>query len=756
MKKNPILSNGEAYIVPVKRKQPPPGDKLYPYDFAKAKERIGPKIQSALASASQLPPKATPDGKIVTSLTLHPSFLAKSYYPEKLLKHYSLQNIGSKEVFIEPEEKATKEQEKGKQSSSLYFISGKKEHFLKLLNDIQSETIDSDSMSDFIKIEDFEIAAEDEKINTIESTNEVDSCYEIVLHASEYETDIIHSFYSYLADIGGHVFSDKTRSINGLTFCFVKINPNEIAKLVKFVFVRIARSLPDIKLSDRFDESKIDQIANSPLQNIKHASTQQSSVAVFDAGLLPDAIDSEHIRYFDLTQSSSDEETNLYHGTLVSSSIIYGEAENYQDENNPIIPIDHFKVYCQADKVDIGLVEVLDRITAILSQKKYKFANISLGPEYPCSDSEPSIWTATLDKIAESGEILIVVAAGNTGELDESCNFNRIQPPSDMLNGLCIGAASSSQDNWERASYSSVGPGRRPGYIKPDALYFGGEKNNEKSKLSLINMSDFSIEKVYGTSFSAPLVTRLAAQLDAYTEGKFNVATIRALLIHSTKTHSHETSKCGWGLIDSNIENILFCSNKKVTLIYQGQLKNLSGVRAAIPYPTALKELNKRLNIEATVCFYAEIDPQHTVSYTKAGIESTFRPHFDKFTVDKKTGKTSTEASTRSLFNKKKILGSEQTLRKDSHKWETCYKVYDRINLSSLNEPTLDLKYLTRDEGHPLSPTEIKNLAPLHYSMIVTLDLNSDIDLYEEILAEYSLLTPINVNLDVNISDTDT
>ncbi|WP_019601220.1 S8 family peptidase [Teredinibacter turnerae] len=750
MKKNPILSNGEAYVVSVKRKQPPPGDKIHPYDFSQAQKRITPKIMSALSLADKLPPKATPNGKIVTSLTLHPSYLAKSFFPDKLLKDYNLKNIGSKEVFIEPEVKVSKEQKKGKISSSLYFISGKKENFLRLLNDVQSGTINEDARNDFVKIEDFAVVKEGEKINSNDAGSEHDACYEIVLHASQDDHDVVSSFYDYLAEIGAHIFLEKTRSINGLTFCFVRIKPSEIAKLVKFVFVRIVRPLPNIKLSDRIGHDKANQISNLQLQNVQHSDTRQSKVAVFDAGLLPDALDNKNIRYFDLTNSSTDDESNLIHGTLVSSSVVYGEAEKYQDENNTVVPIDHFKVYCQSDQADIGLVEVLDRITSILTQKKYKFVNISLGPEYPCSDSEPSVWTATLDKIAESGDTLIVVAAGNSGEFGDT--FNRIQPPSDMLNGICIGAASSKGKDWDKASYSSVGPGRRPGFIKPDALYFGGEKEGGGAKLNIINIADFSVEQVFGTSFSAPLVTRLAALLDAYTGGKFSAATIRALIIHSTKLHARETKDCGWGLIDGEIDNLLFCSDKKVTLIYQGKLENLSGVRAAIPYPTVLNNLNKRLKLESTICFFTEIDPHHTVSYTKAGIEATFRPHFDRFNLNKETGELSSEAATRSLFTRKKVLGSEQTLRKDSHKWETCYKVYDKINLSTLNSPVLDLKYLTRDEGHPLSASEIKNLAPLHYSLIVTLDLNSDVNLYEEILAEYNLLVPVDINVDVNLA----
>lgn len=749
-KKNPILSKAEVYATGAPKQQRPNlDDKKYePYSYPVAKDRVTKRLGATLSAAGALSPNMTPDDQIVTSLTLHPSFLAKSYYPQAILDRYSLKSLGSKEVIISPEIAVTDEQRAGNISSSLYFVAGKKENFHKLLSDLVSDRMDDSAKEDLVKIENLILFDAEEKLSPSSKlqADNVELCYEVVLHASQEDHSVLAGFFNYIESLQGQCFRDKTRSVDSLTFCFLRINSKKIRELAKFSFVRVVRPLPEIKLADRM--STLDARSEIQVEGARNINPNaaQANIAVFDGGLFPESNENSHIRYFDLTNQPVDAAHNYAHGSRVTSALVYGEAEDYLSDSNVVLPVDHYKVYGSADEIDVGLVDVLDRIQTVLRHTRYRFVNISLGPEYPCSDDEPSLWTSTLDRLGEDGNTLIVVAVGNAGMVGGE--GARIQPPSDLLNGLSIGAANSKGDDWSKASYSNVGPGRRPGYVKPDALYFGGEVGEGSPKIQLIALNSFEIEQVYGTSFATPLVTRQAALIDYFTEGQLNIATIRALLIHSTNKHNLKKNECGWGRIDRDIENILFCSDKKVTFIYQGELKTATGIRAAVPCPQALKAFSGMVNVEATLCFYAEVDPQHTVSYTKAGVVIQFRPHCDKFKYDKERKVYSREPETRSLFTKNNIMGTEQTLRHDSHKWETCYKVYDRMRASSLNEPIFDIRYLTREEGHPLTAKEMRNLKPLKYSMIVTVELEKEFDLYNSILNEYTLLQPITINID--------
>lgn len=65
-----------------------------------------------------------------------------------------------------------------------------------------------------------------------------------------------------------------------------------------------------------------------------------------------------------------------------------------------------------------------------------------------------------------------------------------------------------------------------------------------------------------------------------------------------------------------------------------------------------------------------------------------------------------------------------------------------------------DIRYLTRDEGHSRLPKDMRNLPPLHFSLVVTVSLDKEISnysLYDTILNEYNLLMPIELSVGTNI-----
>jgi hypothetical protein len=749
--KNLILANGEKYTFPNAYVGTPPGETVEPYPIKNAGPRINKKLSNLIQKANALPIGAIPDGKIVTKMTLHPSFLAKSYYPNEIFESYGFESLGSREVFIKPEVAANKEQAKRPVSSSLYYVSGEKKSYEKLLTDIKNNTLDPTIGVEIGRIEDISLfSGLDKLINIPKIDKGSNSVYEVVLHVEESNVAIIEAFSKFVTSLGGSLFNDKTRSVNGLTFCFIKIGILKIENLAEFAYVRVVRPAPVIKFSDFIDEKN----NNHPEINTENFDTLNNTtvkptVAIFDGGLMLNDLNKHYLRYFDLTKSTDEYSSIFMHGEFVTSAIAFGQIQDLLEDDHQIIPVDHYKVFCEADEADIALVNVLDRIEGVLKLNSYKIVNISLGPNVPRPDDEPSLWTSKLDKLAAEGKTLIVVAAGNTGEAADidGEDLARIQPPADMLNGLSIGAADSIGPIWGKASYSSIGPGRRPGYVKPDALFFGGEAHKGGEKVNLANLNDYTTKALYGTSFAAPLVTRIAALLDRKTLGKLNVPTIRALLIHSAENMGIDKKLCGWGRIAHNLDDILYCKGDSVTLIYKGVLKKSSGIRAAVPCPSLLLNTKAKVNLTATLCFYTDVDQQHTVSYTRSGIEVIFRPHSGRFTWNKEANKYSTEASTRSLFSKKNIMGNEQSLRKNSHKWETCYKVQDSFLTSSVHEPSLDIRYLTRDEGHPLTAQEMKNLKPLPFSLIVTLSVNKTVGLYSEVLKEYLELAPLDVEI---------
>ncbi|WP_080722478.1 S8 family peptidase [Aeromonas hydrophila] len=753
-----ILGNGEKYAINNEYRPKKPGDEPVPYPLAISSQRVAGRVKRTLEKVNQLPNSAMPDGEFVAAVTLHPSFLAKSYFPSALLNDYSLVSLGSKEVFIKPEVSVNKAQKDGKVSSSVYFVAGKKESFNKLLSDIENKTIGFNAGIDLGKIEDLKLFESEDKIKSIGENKE--NVYEVILHLKNDDLTKLRLFIDSIYSLDGSIDETKIRYVDGLSFCFVKIDASKINELAKFSFVRAVRVAPKMNFSNYIqhetEEHSERHLNKKELSDIHgyHSDESNPNVAVFDGGLYGDRSVNSHIRYFDLT-SSNDEYSDIFvHGELVTSAVVYGAIDDPSTATHEIVSVDHYKVFCEEDEDDIGLVNVLDRIVSVISTNKYKIVNISVGPEIPCPDDEPNLWTSTLDKISADGKVLIIVAAGNTGEIlslyPEDEDLAKIQPPADMLNGISIGAANSRGQHWKRASYSSIGPGRRPGYVKPDAVFFGGDNATDGEKVHLLSLSDYEEKKKFGTSFASPLVTRIAARLDNLTLGKLTPATLRALLVHYAEGDDDKKG-CGWGRINGDIDQYIHCDDDSVTVIYQGVLTKSAGVRAAVPCPTALKNTKTKINLLATLCFYTDVDTNHPVSYSRAGIEVTFRPHSEKFDINKETGKPSVEASTRSLFNKKNIVGNEQHLRSDAHKWETCYRVEDSFLSSSFNDPCFDIKYLTRDEGHSLSSKEMKLLPQLAYSLVVTLSTKKECGLYDAIRDEYDLLQPIELNQNINL-----
>lgn len=57
------------------------GEKTHPYTFSEARARLTPRVTEVSLSLDALPPAACPRDEAVAAITLHPTYLAKSYFP---------------------------------------------------------------------------------------------------------------------------------------------------------------------------------------------------------------------------------------------------------------------------------------------------------------------------------------------------------------------------------------------------------------------------------------------------------------------------------------------------------------------------------------------------------------------------------------------------------------------------------------------------------------------------------------------------
>ena len=317
--------------------------------------------------------------------------------------------------------------------------------------------------------------------------------------------------------------------------------------------------------------------------------------------------------------------------------------------------------------------------------------------------------------------MLAVVAVGNDGDLDRESGNARIQSPADCVNALGIGACDSASADWRRADYSSIGPGRSPGIVKPDAVSFGGTDTNP---FWVLGPAPAVVLPTKGTSFSAPSALRTAVGVRTYLGPVISFLAAKCLLVHLCETNGEEWTDVGWGRVPSSVEKVISYGDGLARIVYQGTLRPGQWLRAEIPVPTGLKGT---VEIVATLCTATETDPQDPINYTRSGLEVVFRPDSRR-----KKSPRQLHPDSRPFFRGIGPYATEQELRADARKWETVLHGRTNLRAQNLHKPAFDIHYIPRTAGGKASsPT------PVPYALIISIRTPKVADLYDRVVREY-------------------
>nr|WP_241534728.1 S8 family peptidase [Clavibacter michiganensis] len=446
-------------------------------------------------------------------------------------------------------------------------------------------------------------------------------------------------------------------------------------------------------------------------------------VAVFDGGLPASSTVLPWTRRYERADLGNAVPNLEQHGHDVTSALLFGSLTPGKDAPQPFSKVDHYRVLDVNSVNDpYDLYEVLQRIDSVLSENNYQFSNLSIGPSMVIEDDDVHPWTAILDSHLSSGEMLMTIAVGNNGEETEPSE-RRVQVPSDCVNGFALGAADSVRDGWSRSAYSAVGPGRAPGFIKPDVLDFGGSATEPFIVTDADNRGALAFTA--GTSFAAPSSLRRAIAMRAHFGDRLTPLGIKALLIHSAEAGRHARSEVGWGRVPSRLEDIMICGDGEVRVIYQGTLSPAQYLRAQIPLPES--QLLGNVSLSATFTYATETDPEDPGNYSRAGLDITFRPHDGAYdtptSVDPKSGP----------FFKRRNFDTEHLLRRDAQLWETTLNSSRGMRGSSLHNPVFDVHYNARSNGGGAQSPR-----PIPYSLVVTVRSPRTTDLYDRVVRAYA------------------
>lgn len=454
----------------------------------------------------------------------------------------------------------------------------------------------------------------------------------------------------------------------------------------------------------------------------------------------------------------------LDHGAGVCGAVLYGNlaGKTEMDEvENPVVSVESFRVFPAKKtgniETDMQMYTTIDIIENVVRKREdIKLYGLSFGPKGAILDDEINRFTYVCDKLTydvDEGEVnpLFCVAVGNDGDLDDP--FNRIQSPSDMVNGMAIGAYSLSALNDKyRAPYSCIGPGREGAKIKPDLLEFGGTQDRPFIAVK----SGRQIEGVCGTSYSAPVVAGKIGRLMAASD-QIVPHLGRALLIHHAEAARLESKlESGFGFCPENVEELLNCSDNRVTILYEGEITS----SASVKLPVFMPEVNLSKGnayIKWTICTVVNPNLNDTDAYTNNCIEDTFYPNEMKFAFRKKGKvpqylnllKEEDVEKAKNLISQGYMKSDlpvskpakrnyrEADLRNSDFKWDTIIRKDISMRCSSLINPFLSLHAIGRDE---YEHEKIK------YFVVITVDVpNFKGSLYDNILHIYPNLTPISI-----------
>lgn len=727
-----LIGQGEKLSEEISRPPRGMGDKAHPYSFVEARRRLAPQWKATAKEIESLPDLACPGGEATLEVTLHPSYLAKSYYPSELIRELGLQHLGNRAFHIVPEKViAARAEESGKaQPAPVLYLAGNAERLMNFGNAAAQWAPRDENVEDaFRRIESVTTPGRSRLKSLSTRFDGRDALpLEVVLHNPDElgNSLVIRTFAKFMRSLGVHFDLNRQRQAGGLAFLPIIAPRDRLDDVLSFSFLRALREAPRIVPFDPIARS-LGQAFPIALAN-EDAVAPDLSVAIFDGGLPDNHGLDRWVTLHDAPGVGAPDPAAQSHGLAVTSAFLFGPLAQSQPLTRPYANVDHWRVYGDGDgNSDFEAFDLLDRIEDVLTSRRYDFINISLGPDYPLDDDDISPWTARLDQILASGETVATIACGNNGERDQGSGLHRVQPPSDGVNMLAVGASDSFGSGWQRATYSACGPGRSPGYVKPDFLAFGG--SHTTPFLALSNVAPHAASGTMGTSFAAPIAMRTGAGVRAQFSEPLWAPAVKALLVHHANGDEANRIETGWGFVSHGLGDLVLCDDYEAHIVYQRQMPTTGAVRLYLPVPDGL---TGNVEIKATFCFYCEVDPEDAINYTRAGLDIQFRPDTTNIPAPYFKGTkliTPTVATSDSFFSAKNFYASEHMQRDDAQKWETTLSRSKTKRATSLKQPAFDVSYVAREHGHGG-----RRSANMKFALALTIRNRSAKDLYNRVI----------------------
>ncbi len=495
-----------------------------------------------------------------------------------------------------------------------------------------------------------------------------------------------------------------------------KIKAQELTNFNESESIFSISKIPVIKLTttDFVEEGKIE--IKKPEEGVDYF-----KIGVFDEGIS----DIEHLKEWKGGSfvAFGEDEYDKSHGTFIAGIINYGdELEGKDWTGTKPFKITEAVIYPNAKfgYIDEPMMVNFMR-QAIIKHPEIKVWNFSIGNETPINDTQYSDFAKFLDALQDEYNILIVKAAGNCKNFLRTAPRGRITEASESIRTLVIGSIAHEKGEYDfshinhPSPFSMVGPGIAD-VVKPDLVHYGGNAGLKEGKLTVTGVKSFThdgkISRAVGTSYSAPRVAALAAELAGSLKEEFDPLLIKALLIHSSK-HPEEfdslledrLNQIGFG-VPSKISDIIFNDPNEVTLILKDSLDKGSFIKIMdFPFPPSLVEDGHFYGqIKITLVTAPHIDSYQGIEYIQSDVDVAIGTYAEKYKVgeDNKINRNPIDISdAQNLLRQSLYSSPKQKSATSAFKAERLLKSYKdgyRDQFVPVKKWCIDLEELT--DGH--------------------------------------------------------
>lgn len=738
----------------------------------------------ALSIASEIrdrtPAQLGSSGRVVVEMQVLPNYLAASNTPTDLIGETGLAIVGTRPARGEYRTAKTSDPDR---EAKVYLLAGRPQEATALTTLIAGEPVPSKGFEDLKQLDGLTLGGPETVMAFRDVDVELDddgrAILEAVLHPQLGEDGVgdidtqranVEAFGTYVKSVDEGATVSRAAIEDGLAFLSVTVDPSAIPSVALYTQLRVLRPLSTIRDPD---EPREPEAAAAPppwsLEGIATSvDTPDERIAVFDGGL-PDelrALLGDLVTYTDLTGGQAVLPTYERHGGYVTSAALFGHLDPSDAAPRAGVHVDVFRVWPPPQDVarDEELHWVLDRVEEVLERGEYRVCVISLAPKINVDERlEPHRWTASLDRIARERNVLVCVAAGNTGHLAASAD--RLLIPADGINVLSVGASTTPDGPCVRADYSSVGPGRPGQTTAPTGVQFGGDLAVGRPFGAL--GPDGKVHGTEGTSVAAPPVARACALLRSALGPDADATLLRCLSAHGAdrvrggaKTQVGSTDReVGLGRLPLDLVAQLEHEPDSVTVVFRDVVLRGQQIALQFPFPDDLfdENANRKFRLRWTLSFMSDIDAASPVDYAGSAFEVYYRPHAqtfymrmpddpsDSIKVNRRAEPDLFEFALRQgrLVSERPASSGKpgwvpEVESRSRGKWETLVRVDTQPAGKALHRPGIDLHFLTRDAGR-LGREPV----PMAFALAVTLDGPKGSDVYRRVQQFAPALTPL-------------